>query len=178
MPLPPPRTMAPSRGAWTRSARISSPPATPTCAAGWAWTRLSGTSGGDPSWARLRLLVELPRSPRRALGAAGDTVLAILPGHLSNQHDLPESTLITDDPDIAREDGALFLGAGNPEIGKGAEAVVAAGDGGALTLPHSAKHISTEDLLAKIRDQVPVAHGRIDATSSILRSHRAVLRLA
>ena len=86
--------------------------------------------------------------------------------------------MITDDPDIAREDGALFLGAGNPEIGKGAEAVVAAGDVGALTLPHSAKHISTEDLLAKIRDQIPVAHGRIDATSSILRSHRPVLRLA
>ena len=109
---------------------------------------------------------------------SGDTVLAILPGHLSNEHDLPESALITDDPDIAREDGALFLGAGNPEIGKGAEAVVAAGDVGALTLPHSAKHISTEDLLAKIRDQIPVAHGRIDATSSILRSHRPVLRLA
>jgi len=109
---------------------------------------------------------------------SGDTVLAILPGQLSNQHDLPESALITDDPDIAREDGALFLGAGNPEIGKGAEAVVAAGDVGALTLPHSAKHISTEDLLAKIRDQVPIDHGRIDATSSILRSHRPVLRLA
>ena len=32
---------------------------------------------------------------------SGDTVLAILPGHLSDQHDLPESALITDDPDIA-----------------------------------------------------------------------------
>ncbi len=109
---------------------------------------------------------------------SGDTVLAILPGHLSAKHDLPESALITDDPDIAREDGALFLGAGNPEIGKGAEAVVESGDVGALTLPHSAKHISTEDLLAKIRDQVPVEHGRIDATGSILRSHRPMLRLA
>ena len=108
---------------------------------------------------------------------SGDTVLAILPGHLSNQHDLPESALITDDPDIAREDGVLFLGSGNPEIGKGAETIVAAGDVGALTLPHSAKQISTEDLLAKIRDQVPVDHGRIDATSSILRSHRPLLRL-
>ena len=109
---------------------------------------------------------------------SGDTVLAILPGHLSAKHDLPESALITDDPDIAREDGALFLGAGNPEISKGAEAVVESGDVGALTLPHSAKHIPTEELLAKIRDQVSIDHGRIDAASSILRSHRPVLRLA
>jgi hypothetical protein len=108
---------------------------------------------------------------------SGDMVLAILPGQLSAQHDLPETALITDDPDIAREDGALFLGAGNPEIDKGAETIIDSGDVGALTLPHSAKHISTEDLLTKIRDQVPVAHGRIDATSSILRSHRPLLRL-
>jgi hypothetical protein len=59
---------APSRVAWTRSAPILVAAATPTFEAGWAWTRLSETSGGDPSWARLRLLVELPRSPRRTLG--------------------------------------------------------------------------------------------------------------
>ena len=108
---------------------------------------------------------------------SGDTVLAILPGHLSAQHDLPETALITDDPDIAREDGVLFLGSGHPEIDKGAETIIDSGDVGALTLPHGTKQTSTEDLLAKIRDQVPVDHGRIDATSSILRSHRSLLRL-
>ena len=104
-------------------------------------------------------------------------MLAILPGQLSAQHDLPESALITDDPDIAREDGVLFLGSGHPEIDKGAETIIDSGDVGALTLPHRAKQTSTEDLLAKIRDQVPVDHGRIDATGSILRSHRSLLRL-
>ena len=108
---------------------------------------------------------------------SGDTVLAILPGQLSAQHDLPETALITDDPDIAREDGVLFLGSGHPEIDKGAETIIGSGDVGALTLPHRAKQTSTEDLLAKIRDQVPVDHGRIDATGSILRSHRSLLRL-
>ena len=108
---------------------------------------------------------------------SGDTVLAILPGHLSAQHDLPETALITDDPDISREDGVLFLGSGNPEIDKGAETIIDSGDVGALTLPHGTKQTSTEDLLAKIRDQVPVDHGRIDATGSILRSHRPLLRL-
>jgi hypothetical protein len=108
---------------------------------------------------------------------SGDTVLAILPGQLSAMHDLPETALITDNPDIAREDGVLFLGAGNPEIDKGAETIIDSGDIGALTLQHRAKQTSTEDLLAKIRDQVPVDHGRIDATGSILRSHRSLLRL-
>lgn len=108
---------------------------------------------------------------------SGDTVLAILPGTLSTEHDLPETALITDDPDIAREDGVLFLGAGHPEIDKGARAVVDSGDVGALALPHSAKAVSTEDLVEKIRDQVPVEHGRIDATGSVLRSHRPLLRL-
>jgi len=108
---------------------------------------------------------------------SGDTVLAILPGHLTAKHDLPEAALITDDPDIAREDGVLFLGAGHPEIDKGAETIIDSGDIGALTVPHSAKPLSTEDLLAKIRDQVPVDHGRIDGTSSSIRSHRPLLRL-
>ncbi|MDQ3576589.1 MAG: hypothetical protein M3443_03095 [Actinomycetota bacterium] len=108
---------------------------------------------------------------------AGDTVLAILPEHLSTKHGLPETALIPDDPDIAREDGVLFLGAGHPEIDKGAETIIDSGDVGALTVPHSAKPLSTEDLLAKIRDQVPVDHGRIDGTNSIIRSHRPLLRL-
>ena len=108
---------------------------------------------------------------------AGDTVLAILPDPLVSRHDLPESALITDDPDIAREDGALFLGAGHPEIDRGAETVIEAGDVGVHRLAHGSKQISTDDLLAKIRDQVPVAHGRIDATGSVLRSHRSQLRL-
>jgi len=61
---------------------------------------------------------------------SGDTVLAILPGQLSARHDLPETALITDDPDIAREDGVLFLGSGHPEIDKGAETIISSGDAG------------------------------------------------
>lgn len=107
----------------------------------------------------------------------GDTVLAVLPEQLADRHDLPESALITDDPDIAREDGVLFLGAGHPEIGKAAEAVVDTGDVAVLTLPHSAKPVSREDLLARIRDRVPVDHGRIDASAAPIRTHRPMLRL-
>jgi hypothetical protein len=108
---------------------------------------------------------------------SGDAVLAILPEHLSTKHDLPDTALITDDPDIAREDGVLFLGAGHPEIDKGAETIIDSGDVGTLTVPHNTKSLSTEDLLEKIRDHVPVDHGRIDSTGSSIRSHRPTLRL-
>lgn len=108
---------------------------------------------------------------------SGDTVLAVLPDQVAAAHDLPESALITDDPDIAREDGVLFLGAGHPEIDKAADAVVEEGDVAALTIAHAAKPMSTEDVLARVRDQVPVDHGRIDATAAPIRTHRAVLRL-
>ena len=108
---------------------------------------------------------------------SGDTVLAVLPDQLAATHDLPESALITDDPDIAREDGALFLGAGHPEIDKAAEAIVGEGDVAVVTMAHSAKPMSTEDVLARVRDQVPIEHGRIDATATPIRTHRPVLRL-
>ncbi len=108
---------------------------------------------------------------------SGDTVLAVLPDQVAAAHDLPESALITDDPDIAREDGVLFLGAGHPEIDKAAESIVDEGDIAAVTVIHPAKPMSTEDLLARVRDQVPVDHGRIDATAAPIRTQRATLRV-
>ncbi|HEX5119718.1 MAG TPA: hypothetical protein VFW65_31405 [Pseudonocardiaceae bacterium] len=108
---------------------------------------------------------------------SGDTVLAVLPEQLAIAHDLPESGLITDDPDIAREDGVLFLGTGHPEISKAAETVIDAADVGTITVPHRSPSPTTEDLLGRIRDQVPVDHGRIDATGAPIRTHRSVLRL-
>jgi hypothetical protein len=109
---------------------------------------------------------------------SGDAVLAVLPERLAATHDLPESALITDDPDISREDGVLFLGAGHPEITRAAESVISAGDVSALTLPHRGQPLSTEDLLAKVRELVAVDHGRIDATGAPIRTHRPTVRLA
>jgi hypothetical protein len=109
---------------------------------------------------------------------SGDAVLAVLPEQLAATHGLPESTLITDDPDISREDGVLFLGAGHPEISRAAESVISTGDVGALTLPHRGQPLSTEDLLARIRELVAVDHGRIDAAGAPIRTHRPTVRLA
>jgi hypothetical protein len=106
-----------------------------------------------------------------------DAILTVLPDQLRATHDLPESGLVTDDPDISREDGVLFLGTGHPEISKAAEAVIDAGDVGVLTVAHLVRAPSTEELLARIREQIPVDHGRIDATGAPIRTHRATLRL-
>jgi hypothetical protein len=109
---------------------------------------------------------------------SGDAVLAVLPEQLAAIHDLPESALITDDPDISREDDVLFLGAGHPEIARAAESVISTGDVGTLALPHRGQPLSTEDLLARIRELVAVDHGRIDATGAPIRTHRPTVRLA
>lgn len=108
---------------------------------------------------------------------SGDTVLAVLPDELAAAHDLPESARITDDPDIAREDDVLFLGAGHPEIDKAAQAIVDEGDVAVVTVAHPAKPMSTDDVLARVREQVPVEHGRIDAAGAPIRAHRPVLRV-
>jgi hypothetical protein len=108
---------------------------------------------------------------------SGDAVLAVLPDRLSTVHDLPESALITDDPDISREDGVLFVGAGHPAIDQAAGMVIADGDIGTLTLEHRSRPLSTEELLTKIRDQVAIDHGRIDATGAPIVSTRSLLRL-
>lgn len=104
-------------------------------------------------------------------------VLAVLPEAIHAGSDLPETALITDDPDVSREDGVLFLGAGHPAIDKAAASVVADGDVGVLELEYRSRPLSGDELLAKIRDQVPVDHGRIDATGSPIRSARTLLRL-
>jgi hypothetical protein len=109
---------------------------------------------------------------------SGDTVLAVLPERLAATHDLPESALITDDPDIAREDGVLFLGAGHPEIARAAESVIETGDVGALVLPHRGQPPSREELQETIRELVAVGHGRIDATGSPIHTHRPTVCLA
>jgi hypothetical protein len=92
--------------------------------------------------------------------ASGDAVLAVLPERLAIAHDLPESGLITDDPDIAREDGVLFLGTGHPEISKAAETIIDAGDVGTITVPHRSAAPTTEDQRWPRRSAIGLRHPR------------------
>lgn len=108
----------------------------------------------------------------------GDTTLVMLPPALQTTLELPEVLQVTDDPDVAREDGATFLSAGHPALGRSAEEVLTAGDVAAITVEVAATPPPpAEHLQAMARDQFSVDHGRIDATGAPTRSVRAILRV-
>ena len=107
-----------------------------------------------------------------------DVTLVMLPPDLQTMLELPEELRVTADPDVAREDGATFLSAGHPALGRSADEVLAMGDVAAMTvsvdtmLPPSAEHLQ-----ALARNEFSVDHGRIDATGAPTRSVRAILRV-
>ena len=108
----------------------------------------------------------------------GDTTLVMLPPALQTMLELPEVLQVTADPDVAREDGATFLSAGHPALGRTADKVLAVGDVASMAVPVAATPPPpAEHLQAMARDQFTVAHGRIDATGAPTRSVRAILRV-
>ena len=107
-----------------------------------------------------------------------DTTLVMLPPALQTMLELPEVLEVTADPDVAREDGATFLSAGHPALGRSADEVLAVGDVAAMAVPVAATPPpAAEHLQAMARDQFSVDHGRIDATGAPTRSVRAILRV-
>ncbi len=108
----------------------------------------------------------------------GDTTLVMLPPALQTMLELPEVLQVTADPDVAREDGATFLSAGHPALGRSADEVLAVGDVAAMAVPVApTPPPPAEHLQAMARDQFTVDHGRIDATDAPTRSVRAILRV-
>lgn len=96
---------------------------------------------------------------------SGDSVLLMLPPELSKQHGLAEELLVTDDPDVARSDGVMFMGTGHPVLIEAAESVLNRGDAGVSVLDWSSGSKPAEDVLQDhARTRVPVSHGRIDVT--------------
>jgi hypothetical protein len=98
---------------------------------------------------------------------AGDSTLVVLPAELASRYRLAEEVTVTHDPDIAREDGVTFLGAGHPVLTQAAESVLDHGDVGYLAVQAPPQAAPTaEDLQDRIRAQLPIAHGRIDVTGT------------
>ena len=108
----------------------------------------------------------------------GDSALAVLPSALSSRHELPEELVVTGDPDVAREDGATLLAAGHPVLARAADDVLSAGDVGrvAISVPVTRPPDKT-DLQDRARDQFPVDHGKIEATGTVTKGVRSVLRV-
>ncbi|MEU6645841.1 hypothetical protein ABZ863_25275 [Saccharomonospora sp. NPDC046836] len=108
----------------------------------------------------------------------GDSALAVLPSALSARHELPEELVVTGDPDVAREDDATLLAAGNPVLERAADDVLSAGDAGrvAIEVPVT-RPPNLTGLQDKARDQFAVDHGKIEATGPVTKGVRPVLRV-
>lgn len=108
----------------------------------------------------------------------GDGAIAVLPETLQRAYWQPEEMVVTADPDVAREDGAVLLLAGHPLLMQAAEAVLHDGDCGVVRLPRPSRLApDTDQLLAAARDQFPVDHGRIDVRGGATPAVRPVLRV-
>jgi hypothetical protein len=107
-----------------------------------------------------------------------DQALVLLPERLRDESELPEEAILTSDPDIAREDGAVLMIAGHPAIDRAAAAVLADGDTGHAYVPWPlSRPPSRSALEARARELVPVDHGRIDATGEPAGAYLPLLRV-
>jgi hypothetical protein len=95
---------------------------------------------------------------------SGDTALVMLPQRLQEQFDLPAELEVTDDPDLARDEGTAFLGAGHPVIARAADALLDESDVGVIELTPGGHIPDLATLQEKARLQFPVIHGRVDLT--------------
>lgn len=109
---------------------------------------------------------------------AGDSTVVVLPAELAARYRLAEDLSVTDDPDIAREDGITFLGTGHPVLTEAAELVLRHGDVGYLSLQSPPQPPPTaEDLQDRARAQLPIDHGRIDVTGKPMAATHWLLRI-
>lgn len=108
----------------------------------------------------------------------GDSTLVMLPDLLAADFDLPAELVVTSDPDVAREDGAVLLTTGHPVLIRAADATLTDGDAGVVSLAEPTTPAPvTDQLQERARDQFSVDHGRIDAAGLPRRITRPMLRV-
>lgn len=88
----------------------------------------------------------------------------LVPDELRRVLDVGEELTVTADPDAAREDGAVLLAPGHPLVDTAADRVLEVGDAGVCHLASPpGLPPSIEALLPRLRDNLTVDHGRVDA---------------
>jgi hypothetical protein len=94
-----------------------------------------------------------------------ESIELLLPSELSEQLGVGEEAVVTSNPEVAREEGALLLSQGHPSLERALEMVVAEGDVGTAHLPWPVgAAVTPSRLQERIRDEIPVEHGRIEVT--------------
>ena len=90
----------------------------------------------------------------------------VLPESLQAAHRLPESLGLTEDPEVAREEGYVLLAPGHHLLRAAAESVLQQGDTGHCHLPFPpGPALSPAVLQAHARERVHADHGRVDIHS-------------
>ncbi|MDA8065422.1 MAG: hypothetical protein M0031_07970 [Thermaerobacter sp.] len=107
----------------------------------------------------------------------GAAAWAVLPESLQRAWQQGEELLVTADPELA-EEGALLLAPGHPLLEEAAREVLQRGDAGIGFLPWpTAVPPAPDTLLERVRDGLPVAHGRWDWAGEPAPAYLPLLRV-
>lgn len=108
----------------------------------------------------------------------GERTIVLLTQTLQERLEIPEEISVTADPEVAREEGAWLLLPGHPTLDRAASTLLANGDAGYAHLPQiPGPPISLSALMARLRDQVPIDHGRLEITNQPVVGYLPVLRV-
>lgn len=104
--------------------------------------------------------------------------LVVLPDILGRRLQLGEEVRLTEDPEVAREDGFVLLSPGHPVLTGAAQAVLERGDVGCVQVPRNPGPPPAFDVLERVaREQVHAEHGRVEMTGPPNASALLVLRV-
>jgi hypothetical protein len=104
--------------------------------------------------------------------------LVVLPDTLERRLQLGEEVRLTEDPEVAREDGFVLLSPGHPVLTGAAQAVLERGDVGCVQVPRNPGPPPALDVLERVaREQVHAEHGRVDSTDPPNAAALLVLRV-
>ncbi|MGH9128470.1 MAG: hypothetical protein ACRDY2_05770 [Acidimicrobiales bacterium] len=108
----------------------------------------------------------------------GDHNLVLLPPALRQAMSLPEEMVVTADPGVAREDGALLVAPGHPLLQRAADAVIERGDVGWAHLPWPDGPPQVAAVMEeRARELVEVGHGKLEVVGQPVPAYLPVLRL-
>ncbi|HEX9549436.1 MAG TPA: hypothetical protein VF942_18995, partial [Acidimicrobiales bacterium] len=110
----------------------------------------------------LRFWLEALAAEGGVIGTTGDPTFVVVPDRWQRLFELPAELSVTADPEVAREDGALFLIAGESAVAQVAELVLDDGDAGWAHLAWPAVvPPSREAFQSLVRDQITVEGGTV-----------------
>lgn len=135
-----------------------------------------GVATSDPG---MRFWLRYVQAEGALVEDQGDQVLVLLPTALQDRSGLAEVVMVTADPEVSREDGALLLAPGHPLLDSAAADVMDGGDGGMqwLAWPATTRPPTTAVLAERARECVAVEHGRLDRDGEAASVYAPVLRV-